>query len=77
MAERKPGEVVSVVSEQVDSEGFKISQVKVEWYGQDNTTANIMSMGLISAVQAEAAKWQQAKASGQDLVGKPRPQNRA
>ena len=61
----KAGEVVRVVAEQDDVNGETLSRVTVEWFGNENAEANVMSMNIIEALAGAANNWRMVKQSGE------------
>jgi len=61
---QKPGQAVVVQTYQVDEDGHAISRVTSEWFGFTSAVANIMSFGLIDAVEQYVQSLADAKATG-------------
>jgi len=61
---QKPGQAVVVQTYQVDEDGYALSRTTAEWFGFNNANANIVSTGLIDAVEAYIQSLADLKAAG-------------
>jgi hypothetical protein len=61
---QKPGQAVVIQTYQVDEHGFALSRITGEWFGFDNTEANVISFGLNDAVEEYIQSLADAKAVG-------------
>lgn len=60
----KQGYKVEVIVNCYDAKGDRISQTDADWFGFDNTTANLAVTSLIDGVQAVVAQWESVKLGG-------------
>ena len=60
----KPGESVTLQTEQVDSNNFRICRVTIEWFGFENQGANELHTGIIDRLNQFAKELSQKKNDG-------------